>query len=89
MEQQIDRYVNFVLILPSLVNEYTILQSSEFFDARVLCAKKRVGINLHSAVCACSATPRAHALRLRLRRTGQSAFKAFMKQTVPACSLWL
>jgi hypothetical protein len=59
-----------VLILPSLVYEYTILQSSEFLDAR---EKKS----------ACTVTHRAHALRLR--RTGQAAFEMFMKQTVPAC----
>ncbi len=31
---------------------------------------------MHSAVCACSVTHRAHALRLRLRRTGQKPQKA-------------
>ena len=64
-----------------LVHEYTILQPSEFFYAGVLCAKKRVG--------ACTVRSVAHrALRLRLRRTGQDAFKTFMKQKVP-CSVYL
>jgi hypothetical protein len=54
------------------------------FLTHALCEKTRWR-RLHSAVCACSLTHRAHALRLRFRRTGQAAFRTFFQQTVPAC----
>ena len=52
----------------------------------MLCAKKCVGVSPHSA---CSVNSPCDASRLRSRCTGQDAFRTLMKQTVPACKVYL